>query len=77
MPRYLTCDAPLSSPVPTIEQLVAQLRAMYDGRKPVQAAALATEFGVGPGAIEAVLRHAAYGGQARYVLNQGWVPRAR
>jgi hypothetical protein len=77
MPRYLTCDAAFNFPVPSIGQVVDQLREMYDGRTPVPAATLARCFGVGPGAIESVLRHAAYGGQAKYVLNQGWVPAGR
>jgi DNA-binding GntR family transcriptional regulator len=74
MPSYITTEADLNFPVPNAERVAQRVRAMYDGTHPVNARALADEFGVGVGAIEAVLERAARAGLVRQELGQGWVP---
>lgn len=56
MPRKLTCEAVVNFPVPDIDQVVVQIRAMYDGQTPVTTRAIAHAFGLVEGAIAPVLR---------------------
>jgi hypothetical protein len=74
LPRYLTCEAELNFPVPDPGRLAAQLRAMYDGRNPVGAKAVAQAFGLIEGAIVPVLRRAEQCVLVRKVEGRGWIP---
>lgn len=74
MPKYLTCEADINFPLPSIHQLRAQLDAMYDGQKPVTAKALANAFGLIEGAISPVLRRAEQFELIRCVDCRGWIP---
>ncbi len=74
MPRKLTCEGVVNFPVPDIDQVVAQLRAMYDGQTPVTARAIAHAFGLVEGAIVPVLRLAEQYKTVRKVDCRGWVP---
>jgi predicted transcriptional regulator len=74
MSKYITCEADLNFPVPNAERVTAQLRAMYDGRKPVSARAIAQVFGLSEGAIAAVLRRAENCGMVRSIECRGWIP---
>lgn len=71
---YLTCEADLDFPMPNIHRLTAQLRAMYDGRSPVTARALAQAFGLLEGAIMPVLRRAEQAGMIQNFQCRGWIP---
>ena len=42
--NYITCDAPIDSPIPTIDMLVERLGQLCDGSKPVTAKALDSSF---------------------------------
>jgi hypothetical protein len=42
--EYITCDAIMNFPVPTIDMLVERISQMYDGQKPVSAKAIAASF---------------------------------
>lgn len=52
----------------------AQLRAMYDGKLPVTARALAQAFGLLEGAIMPVLRRAEQAGMIQNFRCRGWIP---
>lgn len=70
----ITCEADLDFPVPNAQRVAERVRAMYDGTRPVNARAIADEFGVGVGAIEAVLIRAARAGLVYQEMGQGWIP---
>jgi len=74
MPKYITCEADLNFPVPNAERVAAQVRAMFDGRHPVTARAVAQVFGLSEGAIAAVLRRAENCGMVRNIECRGWIP---
>lgn len=74
MPKLLTCEADMNFPVPNVERVTAQVRAMYDGRKPVTALAVAQVYGLSEGAIAAVLRRAERCGMVRNIECRGWIP---
>jgi hypothetical protein len=74
MPKYITLEADLDFPMPSIYQIAAQLRAMYDGRTPIKAAALAKSYELAEGAIAQVLRRAEQFELVRQVPGQGWIP---
>jgi len=76
MPIYLTCEADLNFPVPNADRLVAQLRTLFDGTKPVTTKAIAIAIGGDAPAVEDVLRRAAHCGLVRQVYGQGWIPLA-
>lgn len=71
---YITCDAPIDFPIPTIDMLVERLGQMYDGSKPVTAKALASSFGLSEGSIGPVLRHAREMNAIREIRAVGWIP---
>jgi hypothetical protein len=72
--NYITCDAPIDFPIPTIDMLVERLGQLYDGSKPVTAKALASSFGLSEGSIGPVLRHAREMNAIREIQAVGWIP---
>ena len=74
MPCYLTCEADLDFPVPNANRVVAQLRTLFDGEKPVTTRDVTLSIGCDVLAVEAVLRRAANNGLVKQVIGQGWVP---
>lgn len=74
MPRKLTCEAVVNFPVPDIDQVVVQIRAMYDGQTPVTTRAIAHAFGLVEGAMAPVLRLAEQYDKVRKVAGRGWLP---
>jgi len=77
MTIYMTCEADLNFPVPNVERLVAQLRTLFDGEKPVTTKAIALAVGGDVPAIEGVLQRAERNGLVKQVIGQGWVPLTR
>ncbi len=72
--EYITCDAPMDFPVPTIDMLVERISQMYDGQKPVSAKAIAASFKLSEGAIASNLRHAAEMKAIKEIKSFGWIP---
>jgi len=77
MTIYMTCEADLNFPVPNVERLVAQLRTLFAGEKPVPTKAIALAVGGDVPAIEGVLQRAERNGLVKQVIGQGWVPLTR
>jgi hypothetical protein len=72
--NYITCDAPIDFPIPSIDMLVERLGQLYDGTKPVAAKALASSFGLSEGSIGPVLRHAREMNVIKEIHGVGWIP---
>jgi hypothetical protein len=72
--EYITCDAPMDFPVPTIDMLVERIHQMYDGKTPVSTKALAASYKLAEGAIAANLRHAAEMRAVQEIQAVGWIP---
>jgi len=77
MPISMTTEADLNFPVPNVERLVARLRTLFDGERPVTTKAIALAVGGDAPAIEAVLQRAERNGLVKQVIGQGWVPLAK
>jgi hypothetical protein len=73
---YLTCEADLDFPIPNANRVVAELRALSDGAKPVATKVVAAALGCNVSAIEDVLRRALHNGLVRQIGDDGWVPNA-
>jgi len=76
MAKYLTCEADLNFPGPSVERVVAQLRAMYDGKTPVLARDIALALGAERSTVDGALRHAAHCRLVVEVYGKGWIPPA-
>ena len=74
MPRYFTCEAALSTPLPTYMSVLAVLKDMHDGKTPVRASELARRTRVHETTVIRVLRHAEYQGKVKQVETRGWIP---
>ena len=74
MTIYMTCEADLDFPIPNAARVVAELRALFDGTKPVATNVVAAALGCHVLAIEDVLRRALHNGLVECVGEKGWVP---
>jgi hypothetical protein len=70
---YMTCEFDSNFPGPTIPQIVAGLRAIYDGKHAVTTGNIAASVGGDGGAVADALRRASNIGLVRQVRG-GWVP---
>jgi predicted transcriptional regulator len=76
MPIYMTCEADLNFPFPHTDRLLAHLRTLFDGTKPVTTRDVAAAVGGDVLAVEDVLRRAANNGLVRRIGEKGWLPLA-
>jgi hypothetical protein len=74
MSLYLTTEANLNFPGPCVERVVAQLRAMFDGKTPVLARDIALALGTERPMVDDALRRAAHCRLVVEVHDKGWIP---
>ena len=74
MPNYLTCEANLDFPGPTIEQVVAQVLAHYKHNRPVTTIGVAVALGADKGIVAARLNQAFHCRLISRVPDRGWIP---
>lgn len=73
MSRYITCDADLNFPLPSVAMVAERITQLHNGQRPVTTAIVAKSFGHSVPAIQAVLERGRRNGVLSLNMNYGWI----